>query len=115
MSDVAFKEPYESIEAHESLKTLWFLRFIGDLLIVGFTVYFIFEKNLIENIGKAIAALSIVVYLISEMYFIVQFYKKNENSIYILHIYSFISLLNFPVGFGFSVIHYLKSRHLKWS
>lgn len=115
MSKADFEESYQSIEAHESLKTLWFLRFTADVLCISALIYFFFEKQLIHDFSKAAVVVGLVLYFISEMYFIVRFFRKDEGAVVALHIYSFISLSNFPVGFVFSIIHYAKSRHLKWS
>ena len=115
MSKIEFEESYQSIEAHESLKTLWFLRFSADVLFVLTLIYFLFEKKMFNDLSSATVVIGLVLFFISEMYFIVQFFRKCEDFLVALNIYSFISLFNFPVGFIFSVIHYTKSRNIKWS
>ena len=110
------QESYESIDAFEGLKILWMLRFVFDTLII-FLLCLGLYRDVSEgsyNVLLIIVNGILILIFVIEMWFIVQFYRKKKGSLIPLHIYSAISLLNFPIGTAFSIYHYIKCSKLDW-
>ena len=111
-----FNESFESIEAFEGLKIMWMLRAAADgFLIVMFawTLYSTFGQDSLYGAFFVFYLVFIAVSML-EIYFIIRFFLKDPKSIVALHIFSALSLLNFPFGTGFSIYHFVRSRNLEW-
>ena len=116
------QESYESIEAYNSLKIMWLIRGAADVLIslsLSTFLYQIMFNTESGAIGEDAPILYVIVTIIllihlAELYFIVQFFRRKKNSLVALHIFSALSLLNFPVGSALSTYHYIKASQMDW-
>lgn len=115
MSNPAFEESYESIDAHECLKLVWFIRGAFDLFLIICFGYLVFLGFVSGRPEATVLILVITMLPISELYFIYGFYQRSENALIALHVYAGLSLLNFPIGTALSLYHYVKARDIKWS
>lgn len=105
----------EESSAIENLKLVWGLRFFGDIMTLGFHAYAVFGLHLLQSFPYTIALIVSVFFALLEMVCIIAFFRRRAWCVIPLHIFSAISLLNFPIGTGLSIVHFMNMHKIQFN
>jgi hypothetical protein len=97
------------------LRIVWGLRLCVDILIVLFSIYSIMNPTEIAEDYEVFDFVFILIFFSIEIIFILAFFRKKRWSKIPLNIFSAISLLSFPIGTYFSIIHYFNISKIKFN
>jgi hypothetical protein len=106
-----FKKELSRIKSLETLKTIWGVRLLIDLLFIGYLAYLAITGN-VPDMGWGFA-LGFGFALLVEKVVIISLLMKKGWGIGILHIYALCWLFIFPIGSIMSVLHFYNVIKLK--
>ncbi len=111
------RKDIEEVGARGRLNFVWGVRFFCDvciLTVIAIVLYSTFASTgSISRVAIYITSAFALIYVI-EILAIIAYFNKKGWSLIALHLFSAISLLNFPFGTIMSVIHYLNAGKMQF-
>lgn len=112
------RKEIEDTRARQILNVVWGLRLVSDVIVLLMMIAAIFQPSTYEYFENDIVPQSILVFVIlfftAEILSIIGYFRKRRWCIIPLHIFSVFSLLNFPIGTIFSIVHFIYARKLQF-
>lgn len=108
----------EEVAAVTRLNVIWGIRLVIDVLIV--LLFIIVFAAAVSDPGDGLFLQGLTAFIVviciplSEIFFIIAYYRRKPWCVIPLHIYAAISLLNIPVGTILSIIHYLNMHKVQF-
>lgn len=100
------KSAREASSALFKLRMVWGFRLCFDLIAVLVLIYVVMNPSEIDKRYEAFDFAFVLIFLSTEIIFILAFFNRKHWCKIPLNIFSAVSLLTFPVGTYLSIIHY---------